>query len=38
MFKLYHTSEDKSKYLNENAMEMTAGVLTESLINLDKKF
>ena len=38
MFKLYHSTEDKSKYLNESAMEMTADVLTESLINLDKKF
>jgi len=38
MFKLYHSKNDKSIYLNENAMEMTAEVLTESLINLDKKF
>jgi len=38
MFKLYHSKNDKSIYLNENAMKMTADVLTESLINLDKKF
>ncbi|MCH8004143.1 MAG: M20/M25/M40 family metallo-hydrolase [Nanoarchaeota archaeon] len=38
MFKLYHSKNDKSIYLNENAMGMTADVLTESLINLDKKF
>jgi hypothetical protein len=38
MFKLYHSKNDKSDYLNEGAMEMTAEVLTESLINLDKMF
>jgi len=38
MFKLYHSKNDKSIYLNEEAMEMTTDVLTESLINLDKKF
>jgi len=38
MFKLYHSKNDKSSYLNEGAMEMTAGVLTESLINLNKMF
>jgi len=38
MFKLYHSKNDKSIYLNENAMKMTTEVLTESLINLDKKF
>ena len=35
MFKLYHTKNDKSIHLNESAMEMTAEVLTESLIKLD---
>ena len=38
MFKLYHSKNDKSIYLNESAMEMTAEVLTDSLINLDKEF
>lgn len=38
MFKLYHSKNDKSIYLNEEAMQITAEVLTESLINLDKKF
>lgn len=38
MFKLYHSPNDKSEYLNESAMEMTADVLTKSLINLDKTF
>jgi len=38
MIKLYHSKNDKSIHLNESAMEMTANVLTESLINLDKKF
>lgn len=38
MFKLYHSSKDKSEYLNEEAMEITTDVLTESLINLDKMF
>jgi len=38
MFKLYHTKNDKSIHLNESAMEMTAEVLTESLIKLDKMF
>ncbi len=37
MFKLYHSRNDKSIYLNEEAMRMTAEVLTESLIELDKK-
>jgi len=38
MFKLYHSKNDKSIHLNESAMKMTAEILTESLINLDKKF
>ena len=38
MFKLYHSSEDKSKYLNESAMEMTADVLFDTLIRLDKVY
>ena len=38
MMKLYHSKNDKSIHLNESAMEITAEVLTESLINLDKKF
>jgi len=38
IFKLYHSKNDKSVYLNESAMKMTADVLTESLINIDKKF
>lgn len=38
MMKLYHSKNDKSFYLNESAMEMTAEALTESLINLDRMF
>ena len=38
MFKLYHSKNDKSIYLNESSMEMTAEVLTESLVGLDKEF
>lgn len=37
MFKLYHSTEDKSKYLNESAMEMTLNLILETLINIDKK-
>jgi len=38
MMKLYHSKNDKSEYLNESAMQMTAEVLTESLIKLDNMF
>lgn len=33
----YHSKDDKSKYLNESAMKMTADVLYKSVIKLDKK-
>ena len=35
-FKLYHNKEDKSKYLNESALQMTSNVLFDALISLDK--
>ena len=38
MFKIYHTKNDKSIHLNESAMEMTAEVLTDTLVRLDKEF
>ncbi len=37
LLKRYHTKEDKSKYLNESAMKMTADVLYKSVLKLDKK-
>lgn len=36
-FQLYHSSEDKSKYLNESALQMTSDVLFNAVISLDKK-
>lgn len=35
-FQLYHSREDKSKYLNESALQMTSDVLFNALINLDE--
>ena len=36
MFQIYHSSEDKSKYLNESALEMTSNVLFKALVNMDR--
>jgi len=36
MFQLYHSSEDKSKYLNESALRMTSDVLYNAVISMDK--
>lgn len=35
-FQLYHSSEDKSKYLSEDALKMTSDVLYNTIINIDK--
>ena len=35
-FQLYHSSEDKSKYLSENALKMTSDVLYNVIINIDR--
>ncbi len=34
-FQLYHSSEDKSKYLNESALRMTSDVLYNAVIGMD---
>lgn len=37
MFKLYHSSEDKSKYLGENALRMVSDVLVNTVLKIDKE-
>ncbi|MBW2980136.1 Zn-dependent exopeptidase M28 [Candidatus Woesearchaeota archaeon] len=37
MFQLYHSSEDKSKYLNEGALQMMSKVIYSSVLELDKR-
>jgi len=34
-FQLYHSSEDKSEYLSENALRMTSDALYNAIINID---
>ncbi len=36
MFKLYHSSEDKSKYLSEEALRLMSDVIYTSIIRLDQ--
>ena len=36
LFQLYHSNEDKSKYLNKGALKMTSDVLYHTVISLDK--
>ena len=36
MFQLYHSPEDKSKYLSENTLKMVSGVLVDAIVRLDK--
>ena len=38
MFQLYHSSEDKSKYLNESALQMMSRVIYSSILELDGKY
>ena len=35
-FQLYHSPEDKSKYLSERALQMTSDVLFHAVVNMDK--
>lgn len=36
MFKLYHSPEDKSEYLSENALKMVSDVLVNVVLKMDK--
>ncbi len=38
MFKLYHSPEDKSEYLSENALKMVSDVLIDVALNFDKNY
>ena len=37
MFQLYHSPEDKSEHLSENALEMVSDVLVDVVLKLDKE-
>ncbi|MBW2983513.1 Zn-dependent exopeptidase M28 [Candidatus Woesearchaeota archaeon] len=37
MFQLYHSHEDKSKYLNESALQMMSEVIFNAVLELDNK-
>ena len=36
MFQLYHSPEDKSEYLNENALKMVSDVMVNVILKIDK--
>ena len=36
MFELYHSSEDKSKYLSEEALRLMSDVIYTSIVRLDQ--
>lgn len=37
LFRYYHTSEDKSKYLSESALQMMSDVVYNAVVNLDRE-